>query len=78
LQGIIPDLNFIASMFMNEISILLYIFLPRSTEPIKALSSLRHLEVVDRNINLFNIGLEFTEITSQSRNILSEFILSKI
>ncbi len=78
IKGIIPDLNYIPHMFLNEIIILLYIFLPRAAEPLKALASLRHLEIVDKSINLFNMGLEFTEITSESKNILSEFILSKI
>ncbi len=78
LKGIIPNPEYISRMFLNEIAILTYIFLPRLTEPIKALASLRHIEILDKNINLYNMGIEFTEITNESKNILSEFIISKI
>lgn len=75
---IIPDPNYIPKMFLGEINIMLYIFLPRQTEAIKALSSLRHIEIINKNINLFSAGVEFTEISSQDKNTLSTFILSKI
>ncbi len=76
--GVIPDFNYIPKMFLNEISVLIYMFLPRQTEALKALSVLKHLEILNKDIKLFRMGVEFVEISSEHKNILSEFILSKI
>jgi c-di-GMP-binding flagellar brake protein YcgR len=78
IKGIIPELSYLPSLFLNEINVIVYIFLPRSSDAIKAIACVRHLEIIDRSLNLFNIGLEFTEISSESKNILSQFILTKI
>lgn len=77
-HAILPDINYIPKMFLNEINILVYIFFPREVEPVKAISSLRHISIIDKNINLFGMGVEFTEMSSQDKNALSAFILSKI
>jgi c-di-GMP-binding flagellar brake protein YcgR len=78
LKGVVPEISYISGLFLGEIRILLYIFLPLQDEPIKAIGELRHIEIVDKNIKLYTMGLEFIEITAENKNRLTEFIVSKI
>lgn len=78
LKGQIPAQQLLEEMMLQNVMLYLEIYLPKKEIPVKATAQVRWAESKDASKNLYYLGLKFTDITAEDKNILTQFILDNI
>ena len=75
LVGALPNTDWITDLLMERIFMGVNVFLPGTSEPVKALTRTSWIEALDERVHKVSMGLRFKEISKEHLDRIFQFVI---